>query len=74
MIDQPLTRSERRQLERVAAKARQRQSYIAPVIEAGQALPSGSLSIIEVRHDDWCPKLAGGICRCQPDLVTRLVD
>ncbi len=73
MHDQPLTRRERRQLECVAIKARRRQSYIAPVIEAGQALPSGSLSIIEVRHDAWCPKLAGGICRCEPEIETRMV-
>ncbi len=71
MHDQPLTRRERRQLERVAAKARRQQPYIEPVLEAGQALPRGSLSIIDVRHDSWCPKLHGGLCRCQPDIVTH---
>ncbi len=69
MHEQPLTRRERRQLERVAAKARRQQPYIAPVLAAGQALPPGSLSIIDVRHDSWCPKLQGGVCRCQPDVV-----
>ena len=73
MHDQPLTRRECRQLERAAAKARRGQSYVARVIEAGQSLPAESVSIIEVRHDDWCPKLAGGLCRCQPDIVTREV-
>jgi len=73
MNTQHLTRRERRQLERAAANARQRQPYITPVIEAGQSLPAGSLSIIEVRHDDWCPKLVGGICRCAPEIETRMV-
>jgi len=73
MLDQPLTRRERRQLARVAARARRGQPYLAQVIAAGQSLPPQSVSIVEVRHDDWCPKLAGGLCRCEPDIVTREV-
>ncbi len=57
MHDQPLTRRERRQLERVAVKVRRYQPYIALVLAAGTSLPRGSLSVIDVRHDDWCPKL-----------------
>lgn len=66
-----LTRQERRRLERAAAKARLKQPYIKPVVAAGQEQPAGTVSIVEVRHDDWCPKLQGGICRCNPDIVIR---
>ena len=68
-----LTRHERRQLERVAAKAQCGQPYMEPLLEAGLTAPAGSVSIVEVSHDDWCPKLRGGLCRCQPDIVTREV-
>ncbi len=68
-----LTRHERRQLQRVAAKARRGQPYIEPMLEGGLTAPAGSVSIVEVLHDDWCPKLRGGLCRCQPDIVTREV-
>ena len=66
-----LTRQERRRLEREAAKAQLRQPYIKPVIAAGKAMPAGTVSVVEVRHDDWCPKLSGGICRCEPEIVIR---
>jgi hypothetical protein len=69
-----LTRRERRALDRVAAKARARQPYVAPVIEAGQSAPPASLMIVTVSHDSWCPKLAGGLCRCRPDVVPRIVE
>jgi len=64
-----LTRRERRQLERVAVKARRGQPYIESLLAAGATLPRGSVSIVEVLHDDWCPKMRGGLCRCQPDIV-----
>ncbi len=73
MATQRLTRHERRKLERVAARAWRGQSYIDPMLEAGLAAPAGSVSIVEVSHDDWCPKLHGGLCRCEPDIVTREV-
>jgi len=73
MSTPPLTRHERRKLARVAAKARRGQPYIEPIIEAGLAAPAGTVSIVEVSHDDWCPKLHGGLCRCQPDIMTREV-
>ncbi len=73
MHDQALTRRERRQLERTAAKARRGQPYLAGAIAAGQLLPAQSVSIVEVQHDSWCPKLAGGLCRCEPDIVMREV-
>ncbi len=73
MNTSPLTRRERRQLERVAAKARRGQPYIESLLAAGATLPASSVSIVEVLHDDWCPKLRGGLCRCEPDVVTREV-
>ena len=31
------------------------------------AMP-GTVSTVRIYHDDWCPKLRGGLCSCQPDL------
>lgn len=43
---------------------------------ASGAIPlrPGTVHYVEVRHDGDCPKLRGGLCRCQPELelVTRL--
>ena len=35
-------------------------------------LPPGSLLSVQVAHDDWCMKLRGGVCTCEP--VVRVVD
>lgn len=35
------------------------------------ALAPGTVAVLEVRHDDDCPKLRGGLCRCAPDLALR---
>lgn len=34
-------------------------------------LAPGTITVVSVLHDDWCPKLAGGDCRCDPDLVVE---
>ena len=66
-----LTRQERRRLARVAAKARNRQPYMRGLATIGATQPRGSLVIVDVGHDDWCPRLRGGLCRCDPDIVVR---
>jgi hypothetical protein len=38
----------------------------AAVVAAGGFLP-GSVVTLDVLHDDGCPKLAGGACRCEPE-------
>jgi len=45
---------------------------LAELLEAGQlpAVP-GSINHIAVRHDSWCPKLAGGLCSCDCELEVR---
>ena len=32
------------------------------------AFERGKVYDVAVLHDDWCPKLSGGTCACQPDL------
>ena len=72
-----LTRTERRRLERARAKARLGQPYLTKQLAAVAADPSlarpGTVTIVRVLHDDWCPKLAGGLCRCDPDLAFEAV-
>ena len=30
-------------------------------------IPPGEVTQVVIRHDDWCPELAGtGPCRCEP--------
>lgn len=31
----------------------------------------GGVSVVDVQHDAWCPKLHGGPCRCDPDVIDR---
>ncbi len=73
MTEQPLSRQERRRLERVRAKAVVRQPYITKQMQALSTNPAlaapGTITIGTVLHDDWCPKLSGGLCRCDPDLT-----
>jgi hypothetical protein len=28
----------------------------------------GTVGLVMVAHDDWCPKIKGGPCRCDPDV------
>jgi hypothetical protein len=32
----------------------------------------GRVVHVTVRHDDWCAKLNGGICNCNPDASANL--
>jgi hypothetical protein len=36
------------------------------IVEAGGFVP-GSVVTLDVLHDDGCPKLTGGACRCEPE-------
>jgi hypothetical protein len=50
---------------------RERAPYRARLIAAWEAglIPETGLSGVDVRHDDWCPILAGKrICTCRPDI------
>ena len=43
------------------------EGYYAKVL----ALPmpkGGETEHVMIAHDDWCPKLKGGPCRCDPDV------
>ncbi|MDP9473384.1 MAG: hypothetical protein M3Q71_22430 [Chloroflexota bacterium] len=73
MSERPLSRQERRRLERIRAKALARQPYIAKQLAAIATDPAltmpGAVTIGHVFHDAWCPRLSGGLCRCNPDLT-----
>ena len=36
------------------------------------AFKPGQLSMVDIAHDDWRPKLVGGVCSCNPDVRIRL--
>ncbi len=38
-------------------------------LHAAGHLRRGRVHHIDVLHDDWCPRLRGGDCRCDPELV-----
>lgn len=75
----PLSRQERRQLERAKAKAHLKQPYVDAITVAMADMPRdmvqpGSFNIAHVYHDDWCPALNGGFCRCQPEVAIEHVS
>jgi hypothetical protein len=47
------------------------EAYIPKLLTAMAGAKSGKASIVIIRHDDWCPKLAGGPCRCDADVVVE---
>jgi hypothetical protein len=64
-----LSRQERRRLARVAAKQYVGQPYILRQLADADAFPRGRVTIANVAHDDWCPRLRGGLCRCEPEIA-----
>lgn len=76
MREQPLTRRERRALGRTAVKAYVQQPHMVEALAgvAAGAFPPGTLTIAHIAHDDWCPALQGGLCRCEPDITYERVD
>ena len=45
------------------------QKKVKKLIENGNIPEDVSLGEVEIRHDDWCGLLKGGICNCDPDLA-----
>lgn len=60
----------RKSARRRRAEARIAQPYMTKIGEACArgAFPPGAVADVIIRHDDWCPKLRGGLCTCNPDL------
>ncbi len=51
---------------------RYRHSYIPKVkrlVKSGQLHPG--VHVVDVTHDDRCPRLRGGICDCDPEVSVR---
>jgi hypothetical protein len=64
-----LSRQERRRLERVARKAYLGQPYVLRQLADAHAFLRGHVTIAQIAHDPWCPKLRGGPCRCDPEIT-----
>jgi hypothetical protein len=47
------------------------QDFATALVKAG-GLERGALVLLDYGHDDWCPKLDGGACRCDPDVVATV--
>jgi hypothetical protein len=56
--------------ERVAPAA-DRRGYLEQILRYGLsgALEPGEIVIINVLHDDDCPRLRNGRCQCTPDIT-----
>ena len=39
------------------------------LLVAGQAVEPGEMQHITVLHDEGCPRLSGGVCSCEPEIV-----
>lgn len=51
-----------------------RPTYIRQILDAwarGEIDRTPGLQHIDVMHDDWCPKLHGGLCTCKPEIRVR---
>jgi len=42
--------------------------YLERTLGFGLTLKPGEIAVINVLHDDDCPRLAGGECCCVPDI------
>jgi hypothetical protein len=53
-------------------------TYLGELVSAFQtgrlSLAPGTLSVAEIRHDGWGPKLRGGACRCKADIEIKPLD
>jgi hypothetical protein len=47
------------------------EAYFPKLLIAMSGAKPGRASIVTIRHDDWCPKLTGGPCRCDADVVVE---
>lgn len=36
---------------------------------ATKEVPTDTITLVNVAHDDWCGKLKGGECNCNPDIT-----
>ena len=46
-----------------------KQPYIKKILFMRGQLRPGRLVRVDIRHDDWCPALRGGLCSCSPDVA-----
>ena len=47
------------------------QDFMAAVVTAGGLAP-GTVVELDYAHDGDCPRLAGGACRCAPDVTATI--
>lgn len=47
-------------------------NYLTALVEMQQQgdFPPGTLTMVNVFHDDWCCFLKGSTCNCKPDFKT----
>jgi hypothetical protein len=50
------------------------EAYYPKVMAAMRGVIPGKVFLVTVAHDDWCPKLSGGPCRCDADVVLEGED
>ena len=50
------------------------QTKIAEAISKGNLIipPAGSVTLLNVYHDDWCGSFQGKPCDCNPDIVQEI--
>lgn len=48
---------------------KKRPNYLDRVLDLGAEAKKGTLTMVSIRHDDWCGIFRGGDCDCDPDVV-----
>ncbi len=42
--------------------------YLRKLLRAAARLQRGRAYVVDVLHDDWCPRLRGGECTCDAEV------
>ena len=53
-----------------------RQPYMRKILKLARKLPlkKGAKYLAGILHDDDCPALSGGFCRCNPEITLYVVE
>lgn len=49
-------------------------TWLLDALALAAGLEPGSVSVLQIAHDDECPHLTGGRCSCEPDFRLVTVD
>jgi len=48
--------------------AKESKGYMGKILAASNLAKPGKIYVTKILHDDWCEKLKGGECNCDPEI------